>query len=103
MTSNCTKLQFGTALLVTLPFLLAFSGAANADPGKTQQPTVGTASFATGNTGAEQRNWHWKSNPEAYRPDGLCDYCGDFPVDTQQTINRDVARNAGPVDAAMSQ
>ena len=103
MRSNCTKSRHGTALLVFLPFLLAISGAANADPGKTQQATVGSESFATSTTGAEQRTWHWESNPEAYRPDGLSDYDEEFAEDAQRTINRDVTNTAGPLHAAKSQ
>ena len=103
MRSNCTKSRHGTALLVFLPFLLAIPGAANADPGKTQQPTVGSESPATGTTGTEQRTWHWESNPEAYGPDGLSDYDEQFAVDEQQTINRDVASKSGPLQAADSQ
>jgi hypothetical protein len=78
MSSNSKQSWHETALLVILPVLFAISGSANADPDKTQQAAISAASLTVSNTGTDQRTWHWKSDPEAYQPDGLSDYSEDF-------------------------
>jgi hypothetical protein len=103
MRSNCTKPLRGTALLAFLPFLLAVSGAANADPLRVRQAAIGAESPATDTTGVVQRTWHWESDPGAYRPDGLSDYSEDFAADQQTTVNQDAASKANPLQTAKSQ
>ena len=103
MRSNCTKPQCGTALLALLPFLLAVSGAANAEPSGVRQAAIGAETLTTGTTDTDQRTWHWDANPEAYRPDGLSDYSENFAANQQQTADRDADGKAGPLHAAKSQ
>lgn len=94
MKSNSPQSRRGTKFLLVLPVLFAISGTANADPGMTQDAGISAANFATNKTSTERRPWHWKSDPEAYQPDGLSDYSEDFTVVGRQRSFRSVDSEA---------
>ena len=102
MKSNSMQSRHGTTFLLVLPVLFAIAGSANADPGKTQQSGINTASFATNMAGTE-RTWHWKSNPEAYQPDGLSDYSENFAMVGRQSNSQNAESVAVPRREARNQ
>lgn len=95
MTSNCMQ-QHRAAILVVPPSLLANSGAANADPGKTRPTGINCGGFATSKTGEVHRARHRISDPGARWPDDL-NTPEEFATDERRTTDDVVAGGAGPL------
>ena len=95
MKPNETKWPWRRAILLIMPFLFVMSGHTNADPLGTEQATAGGPA-------TEAKKWHWQAQPEAYAPDGLSDYSGDFTASGTQIASPDTQPAPVPRRAAAS-
>jgi hypothetical protein len=67
-----------------LPIVLAIGGTAIGD-----EVTLNTEGEV-----AEKGKWDWQVNPQAYRPDDLADYGGDYSASSQlHAMSETVRRN----------
>lgn len=96
------KLQQAATSLLILPFLVTISGNASADPATSGGTNIEMSGPVTGkdNNVAETRNWDWHENPQAYLPDGLSDYAGDFAA-AEPNLSRSDAVEKANADGAM--
>jgi hypothetical protein len=65
-----------------LPIVLAIGGTAIGDE----------ATLNTDGKVSEKGKWDWQLNPQAYRPDGLADYGGDYSASSPQHAMSETVR-----------
>lgn len=65
-----------TTLTVAVALCLAATSVQANCPGETP-----VSSDPSSQSQAEGGTWHWQTNPSAYQPDDICDYCQDYRTD----------------------
>lgn len=70
-----------TTLTIAAALCLAATSVQANCPGETP-----VASEQSSQSRAEERTWHWQTNPEAYQPDDMCDHCQDYSTASEVVV-----------------